>query len=388
MRRANSRLRCQSNPAAIRQGLEMSEDRSAGRARAEMEQTEGVEPRFSVCIPVYNDGDWLPSAIESVLGQTYPAFELVIGDNVSTQPIDEIVARYHDPRLRYHRWREHLPTYENFNRTIFLGRSEWVLPLGADDRIARRCLEVLADRIRAARVRRQPLVMVVTASRRVDPQGQRADRAYYGSQGIKEVPEGIHQAAGWLGIGAAPGLAPWNVGSIAFDRQALERAGGFRPEIGLSADLELILRLAAYGDVSYVAEPLLDYTVRGDSDGNLRFLEDRVQRRAATPIGAALLAALDAHAKVRSVDSAERSAVYREVARTHLQRAAQHRLLPGGHGRSGALRDVAAAVRVSPATLLTPRGLGIAMVALLAPRPVIAWASAIMARHVERAGRS
>jgi hypothetical protein len=368
--------------------LDVGEDRPTVRRGSSTKQADGGEPRFSVCIPVYNDVAWLPSAIESVLGQTYSAFELIVGDNVSTQAVEQVVGRYDDPRVRYHRWRKHCPTYENFNRTTFLARYEWVVPMGADDRPDSRFLEVVAGRITSARATtKRRLVMVVTASRRVDAQGRPADQAYYGSQGVKQVPEGIYQAASWLAVGAAPGLAPWNIGSIAFDRQTLERAGGFRPEIGLSADLELILRIGIHGDVAYLADPLLDYTVRGDSDGNLRFVENRVDRQAATPMGAALLAALAAHAEVRSVSSAERSAVHREVARTHLQRAGQHRLLEGGHGRSGALRDVLAAIRTSPATLLAPRGLAIAAAALFAPRPVIAWASGLAARRKQRPGR-
>src|SRR5580765_7088775 len=35
---------------------------------------------FSVFIPVWNGGRWLPRAISSLLEQTYPHWELVIGD--------------------------------------------------------------------------------------------------------------------------------------------------------------------------------------------------------------------------------------------------------------------------------------------------------------------
>jgi glycosyltransferase involved in cell wall biosynthesis len=54
--------------------------------------------RISVAIPVWNDSRWLPGAIESVLAQTYQNWELVIGDNASSEDLAGIVSRYADPR--------------------------------------------------------------------------------------------------------------------------------------------------------------------------------------------------------------------------------------------------------------------------------------------------
>jgi glycosyltransferase involved in cell wall biosynthesis len=56
--------------------------------------------RFSVFIPVWNDARWLPGAIESLLAQTHADWELIIGDNASTEDIEGIVAGYADDRIR------------------------------------------------------------------------------------------------------------------------------------------------------------------------------------------------------------------------------------------------------------------------------------------------
>ncbi|MGZ6296277.1 MAG: glycosyltransferase family 2 protein [Candidatus Limnocylindrales bacterium] len=50
-------------------------------------------PRFSIVIPVYDGARWLPGAIESVLEQTYPDWEVVVGDNASNEELGPIVAR-------------------------------------------------------------------------------------------------------------------------------------------------------------------------------------------------------------------------------------------------------------------------------------------------------
>ena len=82
--------------------------------------------RFSVFIPVWNDARWLPGAIESLLAQTHPDWELIIGDNASTEDIAGIVAGYADDRIRYHRWPDHVDYAGNANRTIGLCRFEWL----------------------------------------------------------------------------------------------------------------------------------------------------------------------------------------------------------------------------------------------------------------------
>ena len=89
---------------------------------------------ISIFIPVWNDARWLPGAIESVLGQTYPHWELIIGDNASDDDLQAIVAGYSDARVRYHRWSTHTPAYENQNRTWTLCRYAWSQLLCADGR--------------------------------------------------------------------------------------------------------------------------------------------------------------------------------------------------------------------------------------------------------------
>jgi hypothetical protein len=345
-----------------------------------------VSAQFSVFIPVWNDQAWLPGAIESVLAQTYPDWELVVGDNASDDDLAALVGRYPDPRVRYHRWPRHVPTYENYNRTMLLTRCDWAQLLCADDRLHPRCLEQMAAVLGAQDSRAERVAMVLTACRRVDEHAQPAEGLYYGSNRVQSIPAGRYDAAAWLRAAASPGMPAWNFGSVAISREVIAEMGCFfRPEVGLCSDFDLALRAAAYGDVLFLDEPLLDFTVRAGSDGNARFRRNRERGEARTVIGTAFLSALELHAARRAVDPQERAEVLAAVSRSHLQRAGQHRLLPGGRGRWAALLDVLRAARYSPRTVLEPMSLLTALGAIGAPRPAIAWASRrLRARHAAR----
>lgn len=339
--------------------------------------------QISIFIPVYNDGRWLPGAIDSILAQSHAEWEVVVGDNASTEAIEPIVRGYQDPRIRYHRWDTHVPIDENFNRTALLTQYPWVQLLGADDRLRPRCLERIAGAIESWTPEAGRLSMVLTACRRVDEHGQSADHIWYGTRRRLEVAPGVYDAAGWFDVHLRDGHPPWNVGSVVVARSVIDESGGFfRPEVGLSCDVELSLRAAAYGAVVYIDEQLLDFMVRPDADSSIRLWMNRSRNDPRTPIEAALLAGLNVHRHRREVSAAQTRRVRDVIARSHLQRAAQHRVLEGGLGRRGAATEISAALRWSPRAVLTPYRIGYGLAALLAPRRVLDIAKRqLSARH-------
>ena len=90
-------------------------------------------------------------------------------------------------------------------------------------------------------------------------------------------------------------------GSVAIAHDLLLEIGSFRPEMGLCHDLELAMRVAAYGNVAYIDEPLLDYTVREDSTTAHLMALHMGRGSAMVQFGAAWLSALQAHEARRVV---------------------------------------------------------------------------------------
>lgn len=58
-------------------------------------------PAVSIVMPVFNRADTVSRAIESVLGQAFNDFELLIINDGSTDGSEAVIARYTDPRIRY-----------------------------------------------------------------------------------------------------------------------------------------------------------------------------------------------------------------------------------------------------------------------------------------------
>jgi glycosyltransferase involved in cell wall biosynthesis len=95
----------------------------------------------SVIIACLNDGEHLPRAVGSVLGQTASNIELVVMDGASTDGTVDYLKTLVDSRVR---WRsEHdVGLTHAWNKAIAMARGDWLLFLGADDYIWDR--EVLA----------------------------------------------------------------------------------------------------------------------------------------------------------------------------------------------------------------------------------------------------
>ena len=56
-------------------------------------------PTVSVFVPYYNDRNFLPQCIESILAQTFKDFELVLLNHATTDDCRSIAHSFADPRI-------------------------------------------------------------------------------------------------------------------------------------------------------------------------------------------------------------------------------------------------------------------------------------------------
>lgn len=91
-------------------------------------------PVVSVIIPTYNREAEVQAAIDSALGQTYPAVEVIVVDDGSTDGTRDVIeARYgNDPRVRYfHKANGGVSSARNLGLEVFTGA--YVCLLDSDD---------------------------------------------------------------------------------------------------------------------------------------------------------------------------------------------------------------------------------------------------------------
>ncbi|WP_162409522.1 glycosyltransferase family 2 protein [Acuticoccus sediminis] len=126
-------------------------------------------PTVSIGLAVYNGAEYLEEAIDSILSQTYPDFELIISDNASTDGTREICerAQARDPRVRYDRLPKNLGAAPNYNRIVAMARGRYFKWAAHDDRchpdFLARCMDALRD---------DSVVLAYTKTSVIDAQGR------------------------------------------------------------------------------------------------------------------------------------------------------------------------------------------------------------------------
>jgi glycosyltransferase involved in cell wall biosynthesis len=128
-------------------------------------------PRVSIGLPVFNGERFVAEALESILGQTFGDFELIVSDNGSTDRTQEICRSFaaRDPRVAYHRSETNRGAAWNFNRVFELAGGEYFKWAAADDILEpdylAHCVELLD---------RDPgIVLCHSHTGKIDVQGQR-----------------------------------------------------------------------------------------------------------------------------------------------------------------------------------------------------------------------
>ena len=121
-------------------------------------------PQITVAMPVYNGEGYVHLAIQSVLNQTYPDFELLIVDNCSTDQTLEVVRTFSDQRIRLHINPTNLGMVGNWNKSIELATGEYIKFLSHDDLLDSTCLE---EQINGFFQHEQENIGIVTCKKRV-----------------------------------------------------------------------------------------------------------------------------------------------------------------------------------------------------------------------------
>jgi glycosyltransferase involved in cell wall biosynthesis len=214
---------------------------------------------ISVIIPTYNYDRFLREAIDSVLAQTYPAQEIIVVDDGSTDDTPRILAEYGD-RIRVIR-QDNLGVSAARNTGIAAARGEWVAFLDSDDVWRPRKLECDVARIAAD----PDLGMVHCGAEQFDNTGKTLFVFLGGLEGWV-APDLLRLDREVI---AAPGSG------LTVRKTAAEEAGGYDTRIECAEDWDFCYRIACRHRAGFIPEVLARYRLHGSGRHlNIRKMED------------------------------------------------------------------------------------------------------------------
>lgn len=221
-------------------------------------------PSFSVIIPVYNGGATLGRAIESVLAQSYPAAEVIVVNDGSTDDTDAVITGFRDRVLRLHQANAGVSAARNAGARRAKG--EWLAFLDADDWYYRDRLrwhgewiarDAELDFLTGDYEYRRPDGSLISRSMEVTDAGTRLLKK---ANGAREVVMGEEEIESFIENHFG------DTHTLSVPRRTFVRLGGYRLGQAVCEDVNFLIRLCAVSPrVGVICEPMGVYLIRPDS---------------------------------------------------------------------------------------------------------------------------
>jgi glycosyltransferase involved in cell wall biosynthesis len=212
-------------------------------------------PRVSVVVPAFENASYIRATVASVLGQTYPDFELVIADHGSSDGTWELLQEFAaDPRVRLLRTPAGGGAVRNWNRVTQEARGELVKLVCGDDLLAP---EALAKQVATFDAQDDGVVMVASARDIVDASGRVVIRGH-GLGGLSGRVPGRAAIRRSILRGANSFGEPC---CVLLRRSALEAAGGWHGDPGYLIDQSTYCRVLLRGDLAVAPGTLAAFRI-------------------------------------------------------------------------------------------------------------------------------
>ncbi len=204
----------------------------------------GAAGLVSVVIPCYNQAHFLGEAIQSVLSQSYPRFEVVVVDDGSTDDTSEVAVRY--PQVRCVR-QDNQGVSAARNSGLRSSEGEYVVFLDADDRLLPGALEAGLECLKA-----HPGCAFASGRYRFIA----GDGSFLKEQRERSVEKDSYVALLRRNYIGPPAVAMYR-------RAVFASVGGFDPPADMSADTDIYLRIARRFPICSHEEEVAEYRWHG-----------------------------------------------------------------------------------------------------------------------------
>lgn len=220
------------------------------------------QPIVSVVIPTFNRAGTLRRAVDSVLGQTFTDFELIVVDDGSTDDTPGVIDALGDPRVRYIRHDRRSGANAARNTGIRASRGDYVAFLDSDDTWAPGKLEAQLRLFRENPRGFDRLGVVLTGEETIDSvTGRRIGVTWPAHRG--DVYDRFF--SGELGGNR----------TLMVRRECFDHVGTFDEALPASQLWDMMVRIARHYRFDYVPEILAAYYVH---DGPHIRVPDNIER--------------------------------------------------------------------------------------------------------------
>lgn len=206
-----------------------------------------VSPSITVVLPVYNGARYLHSCLLSIQNQTHENYELLIGDDGSTDETPAIVASFSDLRWHYIRHEKNLGLFGNLNRLVEAAQAPLVRILCQDDLLEPDCLAAEVDFFAA----HPDVGMFFCKYHIIDDAGNLCGHSPIHDLPVVMPPRVSMQYFYYYGC------LPGNLSTACINRAAFTQVGLFDESFRVAADFEMWLRICAQADLGVLHRYLI-----------------------------------------------------------------------------------------------------------------------------------
>ena len=106
-----------------------------------------MKPRVAICIPTYNQAQFLTEAVTSAFRQTYPQVEIWVADDASTDETPKVMTELKEkfPQMRGYRHAHNLGIAKNADGLLRQPQAEFIVRLDSDDVLGSHYVETLVQ---------------------------------------------------------------------------------------------------------------------------------------------------------------------------------------------------------------------------------------------------
>ena len=218
-------------------------------------------PKVSVIIPTYNRAEFVTKAIQSVLGQSFKDYEIIVIDDGSTDATREALAPYMD-RIHYiHQKNSGVSSARNAG--ILQSRGEWISFLDSDDEWMENNLST-----QMAHIEEFPRAVAHVANAtnvRLDG----TETSHFSETGFLSLFDGTECLVPERPLRLIIQYGPWFLQSSILHKVTLLQAGLFDTDLSIAEDLDVLARVALKGPFSFCEDPLAKIVRRQETVENL-----------------------------------------------------------------------------------------------------------------------